>query len=767
MSISLFTPVAGQRAGIVPRDYQLRDHDESYRLWNNGEIGVLTRSATGTGKTLMACLKMDTWLARSPSHKAMVVSYERQLVSQFAQEIEDYLGVVPGIEMGDLSVDADAMPSIIVASRQTLMPATMPSSEELAQLLSYGIDNVGSAASRHCQTMLRLLKSGTDRDLIREQLAQLNRQPEACDGVWSRLHKFDWRLHWLVIFDEAHKHARHLTTVGCIVDWFERNHEHRRNGITATPKRGDGVSIGDTMFPAISIDYPLFSPIKPCAVKDGWAVPYVQKYIEVDGVDFKSLPKIGDDFDEAELATILGEESTLAKIVGPLLAMVGNRKTLIFSPTVDMAKDVARFINARAEITCSTCGQQQWHPTLLIGDGAACNTCGKIVELSEITKSGEQAREIDGASPPNERRSIYEDHQAGKFMFLSVCGLCREGYNDPDIGCVCVLRPVSEKASSLAEQMKGRGCRPLRGLLNGLHSREERLAAIAASEKPYCLIVDLVGITGLADCASTVQIYSEGLADEVEQKHELSPEEAESIAREIMERAKEILAERATTEPMPVEDAIAQAKREDDEAREKVRAEREERERQAVERAKARAKAGADVKYTEHDVGYGSNVDFDPDAASPAQMKYASFLGMEIHTTFSKRKAGRIINMLKARTPLEEVARLNGLAEYQWSKRVPTPSQIKFMKWKGVPTDNARTPYDASLLIDAKLNEDKFVADRIEAIAKARSESELTAVSHDLRLAAGILPIALYTRVVEAGRRMRQTMAQQSSEIPD
>lgn len=773
---TLFPEIAKKQALLQPRDYQIRDHDESFRLWNTGEIGVLTRSATGTGKTPMSCKKADTWLSRGHNQRVMVISYERQLVWQFAQEIEDFLGITPGIEMEKQSIDADDIPKIVVASRQTLMPAPTPDPETLAEIVSYGVplESIGAANARHCKTILNALKNGDDAELIQYQLRQLNDAPEACGKLWSRLHKFDWRLNWLVIFDEAHKHAYHLRTVKPIVDWFEKNPEHRRSGITATPKRSDAISIGDKMFPAIALDYPLFSARRNNAVGDGWAVPYVQRYIEVAGVDFKSFGKIGDDFDPESLQSLLGEESTLARITQPLLDMVGDRRTLIFSPTVAMSKDVARFINARCEVVCSSCGTRQWHPRLLIGDGSVCSSrqngnpigCGKLLDPDEITKSGEQARAIDGTVDEQDRKVVYEDHTKNKFQFLSVVGLCREGYNDPEISCVAIFRPVSEAASSLAEQMKGRGCRPLRGILNGLHTREERLWAIANSAKPNCLIVDLVGVTGLADCASSVQIYADGLADDVARDHDLSKEEADAVAREIMERAKELLTQRGTDEPMPVADAIAQAKREDDEQREKVRKEREEAERRASERAKARAKAGAEVSYTEHEVGTGSQVD--PDAASEQQYKYMSFLGMEIKTQFSRRKAGRIITMLKNRTPFEEVARLNGLSEEQWSKRVPSEKQIGFMRGKGIPTANAKTPYDASLLIDAKLNADKFVADRLEAIAKARNSQELNAAGLDTKLAHNVLEIASYVRIIEAGRVRRAQLTPISDEpIPE
>lgn len=1084
------------RAGIEPRDYLLRDHDESFRLWDSGVVGVLTRAATGLGKTPMSCAKADTWMQRGENHHVMIVSYEQNLVWQFAQEIEDFLGIVPGIEMGTSHVDPEYLPRVVVVSRASLLRAPEPLPEQIEELQAYGITDLGPTPARTCKRFLKFLREGGDSQDIKDEIENLKRQPEADGSYWSRLHKFDWRKNWLIIYDEAHRHAYKLSSVGPIVDWFERNPNSRRSGITATPKRSDGVSIGDKMFPGIALDFPLYSPIKPCGVKEGWAVPYIQKYIQVEGIDFHSLAKVGSDFDEAELEKKLGEESTLATLILPLLDMVGDRSTLIFSPGVQMAKDVATFINARVETKCS-CGKVKWYPRLLVGDGATCQ-CGTLIASTHITKDGEQARELDGSSPDHDRKRTYQDHKNLTFQFLSVCGLCiakdsliltdrgempiqnvttemklwdgvefvthegvifkghrqvieyagltatenhnvwtnagwksmaeckqqglaiavagidgrpvresdgyyrrdfssrqetnasfrsamqwmskhfdpsilpipirkigmqslrvsaskserlianlnakldrqnllqtapnynrddyschdeqqgrigsllqrlrqevyqanfriekrtgrmqellqvircselaidavslsektmresqrcvlsrlrrawnkisvcfsdrygivdheefgiaqrlnsgpkeqsrtlrswqssmgkqhgtseqqatpkkrvssaevydilnagprhrftanglivsncREGHNDPNISCVAIFRPVSKEASSLAEQMKGRACRPLKGILRGLTTKEERLEAIANSAKPNALIVDLVGVTGLADCASTASIYADGLADELkEQGHD--EDQAERIAEELIERATEILAERGLEGEVAVEDAINQARREDQEQRDKVRQEREQAEERAREEAERRAKAGAEVRYSEHDVGHGGNVD--PNAATDAQYRYASMLGMEIKILRSKKQLGRIIDMLQCRVPMEEIAHLNRIHENDWEPVGPSPKQINFMKWKKIPTANAKTKYDASLLIDAKLEPQEFFRKRAEAIQKAKSPEQLSAIGVDMKLVQGILDRDTFAAIVEIGKAKRAELAQVSeAPIPE
>lgn len=731
--ISLFDKPMS-RGGIVPRDYQTEAHDGCYRLWDAGEVGALIRAATGAGKTLMASLIADTWLRRGDHYRVMVVSYETQLVHQFADELEDFLGMRPGIEMGE--EHASLKNRLVVASRQSLLYAAPPTLAQVEEIAGFGIHDVGSLPKRMIDTCLKQLRKGVEVESIRDHIAEANQREEAADGKWSRVHKFDPLYPWLIIFDEAHRHAYHLATVGPLVDWFDRNKLSRRLGLTATPKRGDGVSIGEKMFPGVALDYPLYSRTGRCAVKDGYAVPYVQKYIEVEGVDFKS-PELVDKssesgFDDNAMAMEL--EKHIAALVLPMLELSGDYRTLIFSGRKEMAINVAQFINARRRCKCS-CGVTRWQTFSLIGQETYCD-CGQLITHDNILVHKELAREIDGDTADDDRKEVYRAHQAGEFQYLSVCGLCREGYNDPDIQCVAVFRPVSKKASSLAEQMKGRGCRPPRSLARRLHeykSAAERCQAIADSEKPHALIIDLVGITGLADCASTVQIYAEGLPDKV------------------VARAEELLVDGADD----VEAAVEQAEEEENQRAEKVRVEREEAERAAKEEMARRAKAQAEVSFSVHDVGFGvpgaSNED-----ASEGQWKFIRFLGMNIQGWLpTKKQAGRIINQLKRRVPLEEVARTNRIPDGCWQHEGPTGGQLTLMRNRSIPHRLAKTRYDASLLLDAKISPDECEAKLLERIVKPRSAEDLDAAADDMKLIRGFLPEEHWNRLAQEGRRMR------------
>jgi superfamily II DNA or RNA helicase len=554
-------PKPKKLARVTPRDYQEAGITKTFELWDGGSVGVLFRQPTGTGKTVSGALIADQWLQRGDNYRVLILAHERQLIQQFADEIEWILGERPKIEMGN--EHCTGRERIIVASRQTLY-----------------VKGEG-------------------------------------ENAISRLYKFDPSLNWLLVIDEAHRWARKLPSCKPIIKYFEQNPSHRRLGLTATPERTDKTTLAG-LFPAIASDYRLFDVDGGrSAVNDGWAVPYDQRFITVEGVNFKNIKEIAKDFDKKELEIILGESETLAKLCKPMLDLVGSRRTIIFNPGTAMAKNVALYINEK------------------LGHEAAVS--------------------LDGSFPDDDRKAIYKRHQTGEFQFLSVCGLCREGYNDPGIQAVAVFRPT--KSRPLAEQMKGRGCRPLKGCVSTEMSNEERRAAILRSTKPTCMIIDLVGITGIADCASTASIMAGSKPDEVIERANANmlakPKDAPiDVAAEIRHAEEQIEGEK-------------KAARQQAEEREQARLARIEQQRREREEMAKRARLDADVRYQERQVanGGGGRVKVKqaaPELATVGQQKYLWVLGMRGDLSkYTKKQAGRMISQLKAGQSPSHVSNVN------------------------------------------------------------------------------------------------------------
>lgn len=571
------------QASLFPElpDIRLRDYQAAARAKFLADVvpsdspGGLIRQPTGTGKTHVACAIIQDWQKLGARRRTLVLCHERQLVDQFAETLAEVTGLPVEIDMAEQKASARA--PVVVACRQ-----------------SY-----------------------------------LQRQTSA--GVASRAYKFSAAHDWLLVCDEAHRFKPSLATVKHLVAHFQQNPRSKLLGLTATPERTDRVSLA-TLFPTVCADY-----LYRDALADGWVVPLVQHFVRVEGVDFADLKTVAKDFDEGDLERVLSEEKTLAGFVEPTLELVGERQTLIFSPTIAMAHRVAAYINARRGFM-------------------ACYA-------------------INGATAHDARAEVYANFQRGGFQFLSVCGLCREGFNCPPVAAIACFRPT--KSKPLAEQMKGRGGRPLPGVVDGLETPPERVAAIGASRKPDCLIVDLVGISGLAGARTCADIFADGLTDDVLERAARFLERGEHDPRQAVQLAEDELA-----------------------------AEKAEALRAAQERAERAARLDPRVRWASQVVadGHGHTQDIGQIRTGPTerQWKYLCLWGLPRSDRMSMAQASRIIGQHQRGLSTEEICRLNGMSRDTARPVAATSKQLWFMRQLGIVIPAGCTKKQAMQLIDAR-----------------------------------------------------------------
>lgn len=398
---------------IEPRDYQLDAVESAFTgLCNYG--GSLIRLCTGMGKTATAVMAAEKWLRKGKEYRVIVLLHELQLIRQWRDAFRDIAHRKALIEQADNHADPESLKShhVILAMRQSLG-----------------------------------------------------------DG---RLEKFcTQKYKWLVFFDEAHRYCYSLASVQPIVDHFQNS---GFIGLTATPERSDGKTLS-RLFPHVASDIRIHDlDHERSATWQGWTVPIDQRFVMVESVDFKKVGMSSADYTDEELDAILNRDENMARLCIPTMDLVKDRRTIIFNPSVAMAKNVARYINTQTQ-------QESAHA--IYGSG-----------MRNIT-----------------RNEILKAHSQGKFQFLSVCGLCNEGYDDPELQAIAVFRPTKSRVR--AEQMKGRGVRPWPGCLAYATTPEMRRQAIANSPKPNVMVIDLVGISGLGNCSSVADIYAESLPDEV------------------------------------------------------------------------------------------------------------------------------------------------------------------------------------------------------------------------------------------------------------
>lgn len=117
--------------------------------------------------------------------------------------------------------------------------------------------------------------------------------------------------------------------------------------------------------------------------------------------------------------------------------------------------------------------------------------CEQIVEWFRL--NGLTAEAVHNGVKSKDRTRIIHDHKAGKFRVLVNNNILTTGYDDPELDFIIVLRPT--QSSSLWVQMLGRGTRPFFAPGYDLTTQPGRLAAIAASPKRNCRVLDFAGNT--------------------------------------------------------------------------------------------------------------------------------------------------------------------------------------------------------------------------------------------------------------------------------
>jgi superfamily II DNA or RNA helicase len=355
-------------------------------------------------------------IRRAFPRRALVLAHRKELVYQARDKIATMTGWRVDVEMGDSRADMGCMfggPRVVVSTIQT--------------------------------------------------------QSSGGDGG-GRMTRFDPRLFGVVVVDEGH----HSTSPQWrrVLEWYTNgNPDIRVLGVTATPDRADEESLGQ-VYNTVAFDYEIAD-----AINDGWLLPVVQQMVNVQGLDFSQCRTTAGDLNGADLARVMEYEENLHRIVAPSIEIIGNKRTLVFSASVEHAERMAEMFNRHRP------GMAAW---------------------------------VCGATPEEERDRINKDFRSGKIQIVCNCGIYTEGADFPAVEVVIMARPT--KSRSLYAQMAGRALRPAESIaheLNNHESKEARRALIEASEKPSALIVDFVGNSGRHKLCTSVDILGGKVSEEV------------------------------------------------------------------------------------------------------------------------------------------------------------------------------------------------------------------------------------------------------------
>ena len=242
----------------------------------------------------------------------------------------------------------------------------------------------------------------------------------------DRLHSFKPDEFDVIICDEAHHAA--APTYRKILDYFRPD---KLIGLTATPKRGDGVRLTD-VFDSICFAKDLKWGIRNNYLSRIRCVQVHARY------DMKKVKKQAGDFSLSSIEHELsGSDVDLVTTKAYLKYCDKEKKqTLVFCPTVKICEMVCKTMRAAIP--------------------------GRENEIQVLSQK----------CSDEERKSILEDYKQGKVKCIINCMILTEGTDLPETSVIINNRPSANE--SLYQQIIGRGTRLYEG-------------------KEYCLIIDVVG----------------------------------------------------------------------------------------------------------------------------------------------------------------------------------------------------------------------------------------------------------------------------------
>jgi ATP-dependent helicase IRC3 len=423
---------------LTLRDYQT---DALARVATAEARGVrrqLGVAATGLGKTVIFCS-----LAEQRGKRTLVLAHRDELVTQAAAKV---LEVWP--ELG-------ATPDVLAALHAS-------GHAELARQVRTDHTGVGIVKAGANDVRAQVVVASVQTLARPKRMAQLL-EPFTPGDYGSLLARsaepFD-----LVVVDEAH-HAAADSYRG-IIDALRAGHPAGPCeacqlvtdpefdvdceeplpagplllGVTATPDRGDGKGLDD-LFDEVAFSYDLL-----WGIRAGYLADLRGKRVVVDTLDMGAVKVRRGDFDQGQAGRAMEDAEVDRFVVAAWLEHAMGRRTLVFTPTVEVARLVAE----------------------------------------AFQHVGVAAAYVHGGTPTDERRELLQAYSRGDLTVLANCAVLTEGYDEPRTDCIVVARPTKSRA--LYAQMVGRGTR-------------------RHPEKADCLVLDVVGASALHTLVTVPSLF--------------------------------------------------------------------------------------------------------------------------------------------------------------------------------------------------------------------------------------------------------------------
>ncbi len=265
-------------------------------------------------------------------------------------------------------------------------------------------------------------------------LVQSMIQPHAAGKRYMRFQRDAFSL---IVIDEVHRMMSDESK--SVLEYFETA---ELLGLTATPAGKDY----QPLFTVDVFNYPLAK-----ALREAWSVDFEYRTYHAPTVKLDDVEWSGGDWSRRALDEAMTHAA--AAIAKAAVDECDDLKTLVFCPGIRCIEAATDAINKAKP---------------------------------------ESARALHSKLSDFVKASTIRDHKAGKFQYLVSCDMVREGYDDPEVQCILLAKPMGQAHDY--EQVIGRGSRLWPGL-GSIEVMDARASAIAASPKPRCRLVDLACVS--------------------------------------------------------------------------------------------------------------------------------------------------------------------------------------------------------------------------------------------------------------------------------
>ncbi len=277
----------------------------------------------------------------------------------------------------------------------------------------------------------------------------------------------------LLIIDESH-HVAAKSYLNIIQAAKAQNENLMVAGFTATPSRGDKKGLR-AVFSNVADAITLKE-----LIDKGFLVRPRAFVIDVSGVreGLSKVRKLKEDFDMNEVEQVMNKIPVNQEVVSKWRELGENRRTIVFCSTIKHAEDVRDAFLA-ADI---------------------------------------KAESITGDMPSSERAGVYRRLKSGETRVVVNVAVLTEGFDEPAIGCVILLRPCSFKSTMI--QMIGRGLRTIQP------------NAYPGEIKRDCIILDFgtsILTHGDIDAGASLGKIDEKKESSQETPHKVCPENQEDM----------------------------------------------------------------------------------------------------------------------------------------------------------------------------------------------------------------------------------------------